>query len=192
MYTCSFFLQDMITDCYHFFLGIRSFHLWTVDRVTYGVIETVHDARSLGWTSIYLIMTSLARGEVHGPGCVYFSWRTSFAYAKKTLQGLFFTSKIIHSINPSECQVKDVLQEAEKRDDLFRFWHVLNTTTIKKKTLETGAKNGHRKLVNFRTSDPRKQTVVCRFGVQGRACHDSWRSHGWICRIRGDHALIQT
>lgn len=39
----------------------------------------VHDARSLGWTSIYLIMTSLARGEVHGPGCVYFSWRTSFA-----------------------------------------------------------------------------------------------------------------
>ena len=73
--TCTpvlFFLQDMITDCYHFFLGIRSFHLWTVDRVTYGVIEIVHDARSLGWTSIYLIMTSLARGEVHGWVCIFF------------------------------------------------------------------------------------------------------------------------
>ena len=31
MYTCCFFLQDMSTDCYHFFFGIRSFHLWNVD-----------------------------------------------------------------------------------------------------------------------------------------------------------------
>ena len=36
-----------------------------------------------------------------------------------------------------------------------------------RKTPETGAKNG---IGNFQESFP----VVCRFGVQGRACHDSW------------------
>lgn len=179
MYTCSFFLQDMITDCYHFFLGIRSFHLWTVDRVTYGVIETVHDARSLGWTSIYLIMTSLARGEVHGPGCVYFSWRTSFAYAKKTLQGLFFTSKIIHSINPSECQVKDVLQEAEKRDDLFRFWHVLNTTTIKKKNTRNRGKKWASETCKL--SDFRSKKANCGLQVRStRPCLPWFLAQPWM------------
>lgn len=75
MYTCSFFFAR--------------YEYWLLSLLSWDQIlpplkcgcswPMVHDARSLGWTSIYLIMTSLARGEVHGPGCVSFSWRTSFA-----------------------------------------------------------------------------------------------------------------
>ena len=78
--------------------------LWML--MTYGVIEIVHDAK-VPWMDLHIPYNDLL-GQRRGSrafGCVYFSWRTSFASANKNAFKVFmvflFTSKIIHSFTPS-------------------------------------------------------------------------------------------
>lgn len=186
MYTCSFFFCKIwLLIAITVFLGSdpSTSELWML--MTYGVIEMGAWCK-VPWMDLHIPYNDLL-GQRRGSrafGCVYFSWRTSFASANKNPSRSLWSfvhlknQSLIHSINPSECQVKDVLQEAGKRDDCFGLTCFEYNHHLKKNTRNRGKKWASE---TCKLSDFRSKKANCGLQVRStRPCLPWFLAQPWM------------